>query len=136
MIKLCGKIIAISLKLIFRSMLQEGDFPNDWKKNNVVPIHKRDAKNLITDYRSISLLPIFSKVFERHIFNSFFDYFIYKTSDPLSVSLASFQLIRALLNSCQLRMKSTKALIYNPPYDIRGTFFDIAKAFDKVWFNI
>ena len=45
-------------------MLQEGDFPDDWKKSNVVPIHKRDAKNFITDYRSISLLPIFSKVFE------------------------------------------------------------------------
>ena len=64
MIKLCGKTTTVSLKLIFRSMLQEGDFPDDWKKSNVVPIHKRDAKNFITDYRSISLLPIFSKVFE------------------------------------------------------------------------
>ena len=77
MIKLCGKIIAISLKLIFRSMLQEGDFPSDWKKSNVVPIHKRDAKNLITDYRSISLLPIFSKVFERLIYLIHFSIILY-----------------------------------------------------------
>ena len=32
MIKLCSKTIAIQLKLIFRSMLEEGVFPDDWKK--------------------------------------------------------------------------------------------------------
>ena len=32
-------------------------------------------------------------------------------SYSLSVSLASFQAILVLLNSCQLRMKSTKVLI-------------------------
>ena len=42
MIKLCGRTIAIPLKLIFRSMLEEGVFPDDQKKSNVVPIHKRD----------------------------------------------------------------------------------------------
>ena len=76
MIKLCGKTIAIPLKLIFRSMLEESVFPDDWKKSNVVPIHKRDSKNLIKNYRPISLLPIFSKIFERLIFSSLFNYFI------------------------------------------------------------
>ena len=32
MIKLCSKTIAILLKLTFRSMLEEGVFPDDWKK--------------------------------------------------------------------------------------------------------
>ena len=32
MIKQCGKTIAITLKLIFWSMLEEGLFPDDWKK--------------------------------------------------------------------------------------------------------
>ena len=76
MIKLYGKTIAIPLKLIFRSMLEEGVFPDDWKKSNVVPIHKKDSKNLIKNYRPISLLPIFSKTFERFMFNSLFNYFI------------------------------------------------------------
>ena len=63
MIKLCSKTIAVPLKLIFRSMVEVGVFPGDWKKRNVVPIHKRDPKNLIKKYRPISLLSIFSKVF-------------------------------------------------------------------------
>ena len=32
MINLCGKTIAILLKLIYRSILEEGAFPDDWKK--------------------------------------------------------------------------------------------------------
>ena len=32
MIQLCGKTIAIPLKLKFRSMLVKGVFPDDWKK--------------------------------------------------------------------------------------------------------
>ena len=57
-------------------MLEKGVFPDDWKNSNVVPIHKRDSKNLIKNYRPISLLPIFSKVFERPIFNYLFNYFM------------------------------------------------------------
>ena len=36
-------------------MLEKGVFPDDWKKSNVVPIRKGDSKNLITNYRPISL---------------------------------------------------------------------------------
>ena len=32
MIKLCGKTLATLLKLIFRPMLEEGLFSDDWKK--------------------------------------------------------------------------------------------------------
>ena len=67
MIKLCSKTIAVPLKMIFRSMLEEGVFHDDWKKSNVVPIHRRDSKNLIKNYRPIRLLPFFSKVFEKNI---------------------------------------------------------------------
>ena len=36
---------------------------------NVVPIHKRDARQNVKNYRSVSLLPIFQKIFERLIHN-------------------------------------------------------------------
>ena len=39
-------------------MLEEGVFPDDWKKSSVKPIHKRNSKNLIKNYRPISLVPI------------------------------------------------------------------------------
>ena len=55
-------------------MLEEGVLPDDWKKSNVVSIHKKDSKNLIKNYQPISLLVIFSKVFERLMFNSLLFY--------------------------------------------------------------
>ena len=66
MIKFCGKSIARPLSLIFQSILNDGVFQKDWRKSNIVPCHKKDSKNLIRNYRPISLLPIFSKVFENN----------------------------------------------------------------------
>ena len=103
MIKLSGKTIADPLKLIFRSMLEEGVFHYDWKKSNVVPIHKRDSKNLIKNI-DLSALFLFSAKFLK-------DLHACKTTYSLNVSLASFMAIHVLLNSCQLRKKSTKILI-------------------------
>ena len=76
MIQLGGKEIVLLLELHFKSMLQEFTFLKDWKKSNVVQVHKKEGKNLITNYRPISLLPIFSKIFDRLLFNSLFNYFI------------------------------------------------------------
>ena len=59
MIQLCGKSIALPLKLFFKTILEEGTFPEHWKNSNVVPIHNKESKNLIKNYRPISLLPIF-----------------------------------------------------------------------------
>ena len=41
MIKICADPIAYSLTLIFQNSLVAGIFANDWKKANIVPIHKK-----------------------------------------------------------------------------------------------
>ena len=76
MIKACGNSVSLPLNLIFKSIINEVAFPEDWKKSNVVPIHKKESKNLIKNYRHISLLPIFSKVFQRIVFNALFNFFL------------------------------------------------------------
>ena len=43
-IQLCGKETILPLQLLFKSMLEEGIFPDDWKKSNVVPVHKKEYK--------------------------------------------------------------------------------------------
>ena len=44
MIKTWGDSITFPLKLTFKSMINEGVFPKDWKKSNVYPIHKKRIK--------------------------------------------------------------------------------------------
>ena len=76
MLKLSQKSILKPSKLIFKNCLRTRLFPNQRKKANVVPIHKKGDKQLIENYRPVSLLPICGMVFERLIFNSLFSYFI------------------------------------------------------------
>ena len=55
--------------MIFTSCIETGAFPIHWKEANVVPINKKDSKQLIKNYRPVSLLPICDKIFERLIYN-------------------------------------------------------------------
>ena len=131
MIKACGNLISFPLKLIFKSMINEGVFPEDWKKGNVVPIHKKESRNLIKNYRPISLLLIFSKVFERLVFNALFNFFLQNKL------FTSYQSGFIPGDSCVSQLLSITHEIYksfdcHPPTDMRDTFLDISKAFGKV----
>ena len=55
MIKICDMAIVKPLFLIFQKCLKDGVFPDIWKKSNVVPIHKKGDKQLIQNYRSVSI---------------------------------------------------------------------------------
>ena len=76
MIQLCGKSIVKPLKYLFESSLTTGIFPEDRKKGNIIPVHKKESKNYLKNHRPMSLLPISSKNFERLIFNALFNFFI------------------------------------------------------------
>ena len=41
MLKICGKSIIKPLLIIYKKCLEKGCFPNEWKKANVVPVHKK-----------------------------------------------------------------------------------------------
>ena len=41
MLKVCGKSICKPLDLIFQYCIKHGEFPTEWKKANVVPVHKK-----------------------------------------------------------------------------------------------
>jgi len=63
-IKGCSEIFVPVLKHIFNLSLSNGVFPSLWKEAAVVPIFKKGSSALVTNYRPISLLNNFSKVFE------------------------------------------------------------------------
>ena len=132
MIKHCGKSIALPLSLIFQSILNDGVFPDDLKKSNIVSCQKKDSKNLIKNYRPISLLPIFSKLFERLIYNSLYKYFIQNKlfTEYQSGFMPRDSRVAQLLS---ISHEIYKSFDCSPSIDIRGVFLDISKAFDKVW---
>ena len=62
MLKLCGEAICRPLNIMFKTCLNTGKFPSEWRKRNVIPIHKKDDKQNVKNCRSVLLLPICSKI--------------------------------------------------------------------------
>ena len=132
MLKLSDDSLCRPLELIFKDCLTNGIFPSDWKKGSIVPVHKKNDKQCLNNYRPISLLPICSKIFERLIFNEMFEFFI--ENDLISQHQSGFK----PGDSCINQLLSITHEIYqsfDEGFDVRSVFLDISKAFDKVWHN-
>ena len=71
MLKLCGPLVIKPLSLPFNNYLRDGVFPDDYKKANVIPVHKKGNKQLVSNYHSVSLLPISFKIFKNWYLNVF-----------------------------------------------------------------
>ena len=64
------------LQLIFRSCTESEKLLSEQEKATDIPVHKRDNKRILENYRAVSLLPICGKISERLIYNSLFEFFI------------------------------------------------------------
>ena len=123
-------IISGPLAQLFNRSLDEATFPKLWKTAHVTPIHKKGDKSLCTNYRPISLLSCVGKVMEKCIQKHVFSYL--KENSLLTVSQSGFipgdsttyQLLSIYDDFC-------KAL--DQRCNTQALFFDISKAFDKVW---
>ena len=63
-----GDIVSSTLTTIFNNAKNEESFPGPLKTADVTPIPKGRAKKDKKKYRPISLTPILSKVFEKHMY--------------------------------------------------------------------
>ena len=58
MLLLCGDSIGVPLHIIFNNILTTSVYPDTWKIANVTPIFKKGDKQIMKNYRPISLLPL------------------------------------------------------------------------------
>ena len=134
MIKLSDVALVTPLKIIFTNCLRRGVFPEIWKCANVVPVHKKNEKNIKSNYRPISLLPIFGKVLEKLIYDSLYSHLV--SCDLLNPNQSGFGPGDSTVNQLiSITHTIFKAFDCNPPLDVRPVYLDISKAFDRVWYD-
>ena len=49
-------------------------FPSSFKLAKVIPVHKKDNTMIVSNYRPISILPSFSKILERIVYNRLYEF--------------------------------------------------------------
>ena len=121
--------ILLPLTLIINQSFITGIFPDQLKIAKVVPLFKKDDREIMDNYRPVSLLCALSKVFERAAYNQLYNYFkehelFYKNQygfrDQHSTELASLELIDRIYSD--LNEKKNPIVI----------FMDLSKAFDTL----
>ena len=126
-LKNCSKTLAYPLSILFDLSYNTGYIPQEWKLANVVPVHKKDDKNKVTNYRPISLTSLVMKVFERILY----DELLTRTIDKIDTRQHGFLRNRSCNSSLLLFTES----IVRSLHEKIGTdviYFDFAKAFDTV----
>lgn len=64
----CSEVVSEPLSIIFNYSLATGCFPSMWKKALIVPIFKAGSRSSIKNYRPVSILSVFGKIFESLIY--------------------------------------------------------------------
>ena len=108
---------------------QVGEFPEALKIAKVIPIYKKDDKMNFGNYRPISILPAFSKFFEKCAHNQLYQYFM--DNNLLCKSQYGFQ------KNCSTEMAVIDFVEYikneiGKKHLPIGIFLDLSKAFDTV----
>ena len=126
-LKECARQLAPSLTALFQLSMSSGQLPKQWKLANIVPVHKKESKAEVQNYRPISLLSVASKVMERCVF----DYVYHHVQHLISPQQHGF-----------IRGKSTATQLNDTYHRVGETldaggqtdiiFLDLAKAFDSV----
>jgi hypothetical protein len=128
-LKLSGPYIASPLTYICNTALKHGIFPDRLEYAIVKPVHKKGSKLNLSNYRPISLLPVFSKVLEKIIYARLYTHLLkngilslhqFGFREHHSVDQAIFSLVDSILKA------------RNQNHMVGGIFCDLRKAFDSV----
>ncbi len=119
------------LTYIINRSLDKGIFPDKLKIAKIIPIYKSLDPTLQKNYRPVSLLPTFSKIYEKVMFNKLLSYLnsnnmFYKHQYGFRPNCSTIHPILHLLNECA---SSSNAI---PKAPVLSILCDLSKAFDVI----
>ena len=109
--------------------LSQGIFPDELKVANIIPLFKSDDPMLFNNYRPVSLLSIFSKIFEKVMYKRLVEFLeqqniLYDKQFGFRKKHSTYMPIMLLVDKLVRAMERGDFVI--------GIFLDFSKAFDTV----
>ena len=128
-LKQCSHTLCKSLAMIFQTCLNKGTYPKVWKTGQVTPIVKEGNKADVKCYRPICLLCSCSKIFEKLLFDAFYEL----VKDKLHAKQYGFQKHRSATLQLLVFLNKLHELNDNKKQkELTVLYLDFAKAFDTV----
>lgn len=126
-VKGCADLLSPVLLHIFNLSLRLGKFPSIWKQSVIVPIFKSGDRSIVKNYRPVSLLCSFSKVFEMTLHERLYNYFRQKICPEQ----------HGFMKGKSVETNLCTFLDYIVPFvhdhqQVDVIYFDMSKAFDRV----
>ena len=123
----CATELSTPLTILLNTSLRTGVFPTYFKYANITPVLKSGDRSLAKNYRPISLLNLFSKVFEVIIHNNLFEHIKHVISDCQHGFFAGRSTATNLI--CYLDRISGEI---SGGRQVDSIYLDFKKAFDSV----
>ena len=128
-IQKCYSVINEPLFHIFKKSINTGIFPDALKLANITPILKSGDESTLSNYRPISVLPAFSKILERIMYNRIYKYI--SKNNILYNKQFGFQ-NNTSIEHALLQMIDDMSNAFKRGELTLGIFIDLSKAFDTV----
>ena len=128
-LKQCVDSYITPLTCLINMSISQGIFPNQLKLARVIPLFKGEDEQLVQNYRPISVLPFFSKIFEKVMASYVIDFFennnmLYKYQFGFRKNHSTSHAIITLVERVSKALDTGKYVV--------GVFLDLKKAFDTV----
>lgn len=128
-IKETASLICSPLVHIFNLSLSSGSVPDQMKCARVIPLFKSGLTSLFTNYRPVFVLPAFSKILEKLVYNRLIKYL--EKYDILSSNQYGFRKNHSTFHALVHLYDKISAAIDSKQIAL-GLFIDLSKAFDTV----
>ncbi len=133
LIKNNKEIFAIPISLLYNQSISIGTFPTCLKHAIVIPIYKKGKTDSVENYRPISLLSVYSKMFEKLMKKSLFKYLeinniLCREQYGFRKGLNTFHPLNLFTEHIYTNLDSQNSLL--------SVYIDFTKAFDTVKHDI
>ena len=123
-------ILAPIFTHLINCSVSAGIFPEGCKVSRVIPVYKQKGENyLCSNYRPISLIPVFSKILEKLVYNKIFHFLV--RYQILFKSQYGFRKGHNTTHATIDFLQTIETAMLNNEFAI-GVFCDLSKAFDTL----